>query len=121
MINFHAHIYFENKNLYQAHKLKELATSEIFFDSCRIYEKPVGPHPYGMIELHFNAFNYNNAIKWIKNHRNSYSVLIHQVTGDDIVDHTNEVLWLGEVLPLDFKFFELIKHHPDLQIHHKKI
>lgn len=114
---FHAHIYFENRNLADARELLNHAKKLIFFESAYISEKPIGPHPTGMIELLFNDQNYSLAVDWIKVHHGNFSVLIHQNTGDDMADHSNNILWFGEPRTLNFSFFELIKDRPELRIH----
>lgn len=114
---FHAHIYFEPKDLESARSLAEKARVISQFEFVTISELPVGPHPTGMIEIHFSEPSHSLAIDWIKNNRGTFSGLIHQDTGDDLKDHTDNILWLGPKVPLDFSFFELIRRRPDLRIH----
>lgn len=87
------------------------------FDVIELYEQPIGPHPRGMIEMHFGEPCRTKAIEWLETHHDHFSVLIHEDTGDDVKDHTYNIRWLGPVLPIDFGFFELIKIRPDLRIH----
>ena len=117
MMHFHAHIYFNEENRAEARHLAERIKLVDIFQCISLSSKPIGPHPLGMIEAHFNNLSYNLALKWLMNHRGEYSVLIHQDTGDDFKDHTDNILWLGPPLPLNFSFFELIKKNPELQIH----
>ncbi len=114
---FHAHIYVDDQNLDEIHKLSTLANLSNIFIHQEIYKKPIGPHPLGMLELHFNDQFYSKAIEWLKNHHNNFSTLIHKDTGDDVRDHTENILWLGTPLKIDFSFFELIKKYPELRIH----
>ena len=53
---------------------------------------------------------------FLKAHHGELSVLIHQDTGDDAIDHSENIVCLGEPVVLDFGFFELIKSRPDLKI-----
>lgn len=114
---FHAHIYIKNQTLKEIHELIDLAQLTGIFEHLELSEKPIGPHPLGMIELHFSGKAYHVAIQWLKNHHRNFSTLIHQDTGDDFRDHTDGILWLGTPVEIDFSFFELIKKHPELRIH----
>lgn len=117
MKHFHAHIYFESDQQPEITKLRLLALSDTLFTLNKLHEKPVGPHPKAMLELHFTDVAYERAMAWLKANCFSFSVLIHQDTGDDFKDHTDDIHWLGEVLPINFSFFELIQSHPELRVH----
>ena len=117
MTQFHAHIYFAPHEIELANVLVQDAVSSKVFNSIKLFEHAVGPHPTAMIEMHFDDRSHNLAVNWVKAHRKNFSVLIHQDTGDDIKDHTDGIHWLGEMLFLDFDFFELIKTRPDLRVH----
>lgn len=120
MKHFHAHIYFEPNCIESARTCSEKADSSGLFTFVKIHEKPVGPHTIGMIEVHFSDQVYPTALGWLEVNRGAFSVLVHQDTGNDLEDHTNGARWLGEVVPLDFGFFELIKVKPGLRIHRPK-
>lgn len=119
MNKYHAHIYF---------KLEEKAKAEVFFDRAqhcqekifsvwKLYPQKVGPHALPMVEMHFNQDTRASVIKWLEDNREGFSVLIHQDTGDDVRDHLSGIQWLGEVLPIDFDFFELVKKDKSLLVH----
>ena len=114
---FHAHIYFTANDLAYAFDLTKRAQATGLFDYLKLHERAVGPHPTGMLEVHFNDLSYNAAVEWVQTYRKGFSVLLHQDTGDDIKDHTDGIRWLGEKLQLDFNFFELIKARPELRVH----
>lgn len=114
---FHAHIYFDSDQQPEIAKLQQLARLNTSFTLSKLHERPVGPHPKAMLELHFNDAGSESALAWLQANCLSFSVLIHQDTGDDLKDHTEGIRWLGETLPLDFSFFELIKSRRDLRIH----
>ena len=117
MKQFHVHIYFEAKDLEQANKLIGKARTNDLFEATKLHDRPVGPHPTGMIELLFFQSVYNEVVDWVEENRGSLSVLIHQDSGDDFKDHTEDILWLGPKQPLDFSFFELVKIRTDLRVH----
>ena len=118
MKKYHAHIYFDLKDLDLAELLfqKVKAKSEI----CRpwkIYNRPVGPHPKPMLELHFQSQTRDHVVAWLKENLGSWSALVHEDSGDDYRDHTEGHLWLGPELPIDFGFFQLIQQDPTQAIH----
>src|SRR4051812_8926505 len=113
MKRFHAHIYFESENLELGLALAERAHSVKLFESVMCHEQPVGPHPTAMIEVQFGEPSYTSVLEWIEANRGSFSVLIHQDTGDDFKDHSEGIQWIGKKLLLDFAFFELIQARPD--------
>lgn len=115
---FHAHIYFKPENINFAKILFHTVQDIEFFTKAEFCEKPIGPHPLGMIEAHFREPCYNLVIEWLESNRGPCSTLVHEDTNDDVRDHTDGILWLGPELPIDFGFFELIKTHPELRIHH---
>ncbi len=118
MKHFHVHIYFEPDTLERARLLAERASLMDLFEFVKLHEQPIGPHPTGMIEAHFNQPSYHSVSDWVKANRGAFSALIHSDTGDDIKDHTDGIAWLGKELPLDFDFFKLIEAHPEFRIHH---
>ncbi len=120
MKRFHVHVYFETNDLETARLWSERARLAGLFEFIHLHKRPVGPHPTGMIEAHFDESRHAAVVDWIGANRGNFSVLIHQDTGDDYTDHTEGILWLGKELPLDFKFFELIQADPALSIHKPK-
>lgn len=116
MNRYHAHIYFGSKDLELARSLSERARATAFFDTVKLFEQPIGPHPTGMIETNFSEPSYNSAVEWIDSNRGTFSALIHHDTGDDIKDHTDNIRWLGQEHTLNFNFFKLIQERPELRI-----
>ncbi len=114
---FHVHIYFEPDGLEVARLLTKRAQQTRLFEFVKLHEQPIGPHPTGMIEGHFGEVSYVSVLDWLETNRGSFSVLIHQETGDDFKDHTVGARWLGKEISLDFNFFELIRVHPEFRIH----
>lgn len=117
MKRLHAHIYFIESDGAKAHTLANKARVTNLFETVDFYDKPVGPHASGMIELHFDDRAVDQVMKWLEIHHGNFSVLIHEDTGDDFRDHTEGIHWLGKPLSIDFGFFELIKTNPELKIH----
>ncbi|MGF1719343.1 DOPA 4,5-dioxygenase family protein [Vibrio kyushuensis] len=96
---FHAHVYFPLKNIKQAEQLKELITAERR-DVLQVFPLNmglVGPHKMPMFEIHF-ANDERNFIKWLDEFRGEMAVLIHPVSEEELLDHTERAIWLGREL-----------------------
>lgn len=117
MKHFHAHIYFEPEARKIALLWSMRAELAGLFELVNYREQPVGPHATGMIEAHFSESAHGRVLEWLRANRGSFSVLIHQDTGDDFKDHTDGIKWLGKELPLKFDFFERVQKNPELRIH----
>ena len=117
MKRFHVHIYFDPATLKTACLLADRTEQTNLFEFVKLHEQPIGPHPTGMIEGHFGELSNIFVLDWLEANRGSFSVLIHQDTGDDFKDHTDGARWLGKEMALDFKFFELIQDHPEFRVH----
>ena len=72
----------------------------------RLWDRPVGPHTQAMFEVgvstpaQFGAF-----VAWLVVHRGPLSVLVHPNTDDELRDHTQRAVWLGERVPVDTAMF----------------
>lgn len=103
---YHAHIYFDlsqqplAEQIHQQIRLSRADTTAIF----PLVKKKVGPHVKPMFEVHFTD-NRHGFIEWLEQHRGGLSVLIHPITGNDLVDHTSEAIWLGERLSVRTEIF----------------
>lgn len=118
MKNYHAHVYFNPQDLSLIKEVYEDAVkNNQMMKAFRIISHPVGPHPKGMFEIHFKESTKSEVIHWLQEYRQGLSVLIHEDSGDDHRDHTENVCWLGERLPLDFSFFDLVKADPSKALH----
>lgn len=117
-MNYHAHVYFELSQTPTAEAV--LAKARLKPELMRVYglvNRKVGPHAKPMFEIHFHEQNKKSVLEWLDQNRQGLSVLVHQDSGDDIKDHTDHVLWLGEKLPIDFGFFDLVMRDPSKLIH----
>lgn len=101
--SYHAHIYFRpgEEGLIEAmhadaqRDLGDMATV------WPIRYRQVGPHPLPMFEIEFPDAQREAVLGWLQSHHGAQSVLLHPETGNDLVDHTEHVRWLGERLELD--------------------
>lgn len=98
---FHAHVYFDAETVEQARVLCEKASDLFAIEMGRVHERTVGPHPRWSCQLAFAPEKFAEVVPWLVLNRNGLVVFIHPETGDDIQDHTDHAMWLGEALPLN--------------------
>lgn len=106
---FDAHIYFEDSSRDEAYALREKALefwkgSEVFVGY--MIEKPVGPHPIPMFEINFPRSLFGEVTLWLLHQHGSLSILVHELTGDDYLDHTDYAMWIGKQVELDISAFK---------------
>lgn len=103
---FDAHIYFELKDLEEAtllrDKIKEHFKDETFFVGD-VFDEPIGPHPMPMFEANFPEELFTPAVLWLMKERGHFNVLVHPLSGDDYLDHTQLAMWLGSPVELDYE------------------
>lgn len=102
---FDAHIYFSEEQRSQAETLRNLALN--VFSSRRVFvgqmiPEAIGPHTLPMFEINFPKEEFADVVLWLMHERRDLSVLVHELTGDDLYDHTQAALWLGPVVDLKY-------------------
>jgi len=98
---YHAHIYFDEASVEQARDLCERARDQFGVEMGRMHLKPVGPHPCWSCQLAFPPETFGAIMPWLVVNRNGLVVFTHAETGDDIKDHTEHAIWMGDIKPLD--------------------
>ncbi|HAS8155840.1 DOPA 4,5-dioxygenase family protein [Vibrio vulnificus] len=96
---FHAHVYYPLIRRQDALKIHQQIRNERH-DVTAIFplvDRLVGPHKMPMFELHFHD-NQHGLIEWLDAHRGDLSVLIHPVSDEHLLDHTERAHWLGKEL-----------------------
>ena len=101
---FHAHVYFDAASRDAAARVREGLSDRFEVKLGRWHDKPIGPHPKAMYQVAFLPNQFGNVVPWLMLNREGLDVLIHPETGDDVEDHTNHALWLGEKLELNIEF-----------------
>ncbi len=102
---YHAHIYFAQGELEQATQLHSDIAQRFALTVGRVHEVPVGPHPQAMFQVRFSAQELSEFMPWLMVARQQFNVLIHGDTGNDLYDHTQLAVWLGDALPLKLDVF----------------
>ena len=97
---YHAHIYYSADDRADAEALRDVFShhGEVLFVG-RMMDEPVGPHPTGQFEIHFLERSVEEIVRAIEN--SGLRALVHPLTDDDLADHTELGLWIGEPLELD--------------------
>lgn len=92
---YHAHVYYDAARKGEARGLCEEAGRQFGVTVGRMHDQPIGPHPQPSCQLAFGPELFGAVIPWLIENRRGLTVFAHAVTGDDLKDHTEHVLWLG--------------------------
>lgn len=103
--DYHAHFYFDQQSSDFAASIRDKIHQEFGLFVGRFNQRLVGPHTKWSFEIDFTYQEFEAAVAWLDANRDGHSVLIHAVTGDDYLDHTDYVYWLGEPVALDLSGF----------------
>ncbi|MCV6590162.1 MAG: DOPA 4,5-dioxygenase family protein [Marinobacterium sp.] len=103
---FHAHVYFDQHSEKQAESLIGATTQRFHVQVGRMHRRPVGPHPMWSCQLSFERVEAGDLIAWLALNRQQLIVFIHPLTGDELRDHKDAAIWLGEPQPLDLSIFD---------------
>jgi aromatic ring-cleaving dioxygenase len=55
--------------------------------------------------LAFRPDLFGELVPWLMQHRDDLNVLVHPITDDELRDHRDWSLWLGQSRPLDLSAF----------------
>lgn len=99
---FHAHVYYDPATTKdRAARLRESVAARFDVLLGRWHDEPVGPHPVSSYQIAFPAALFADLVPWLMLNRDGLVILVHPETGDDVADHSDHALWLGEKLDLD--------------------
>jgi DOPA 4,5-dioxygenase len=98
---YHAHIYYDEETRPVAARIREAIAARFDVGLGRWRDAPVGPHPRAMYQVAFAPEVFAGLVPWLMVNHQGLSVFIHPRTGDDVPDHSEFALWLGEKLDLD--------------------
>ncbi|GBC02338.1 hypothetical protein RclHR1_04580006 [Rhizophagus clarus] len=107
---FHFHVYFLQDNeqncasaLALREKILELV-KEGFFHPVpldTVNHSPRGPHSIGSYEVWCPKEHFSRVYSWFALHHGVHSVLIHPLTREERLDHSDRAAWMGKPVPLD--------------------
>ena len=113
---FHSHTYFDHaapERVAEARAYMDLirrtfaATPHVEVSS--FVPAPAGPHPRGSFEVRFTHEAFADYVSWLMFTRpENLDILIHPLTGSQVLDHTTRALWLGTPLAIDRPMLEAV-------------
>ena len=104
--DFHAHIYFGPAEIGQAQALASEARERFGIAVGHFHERPVGPHPRGSVQMTVPTEKFGEVATWLAVHRAGLTIFAHASTGNDLQDHSHNVVWFGPSEDLDLSLFD---------------
>lgn len=71
----------------------------------RFHEKNVGPHPRWSCQIGFGLELFGTLVPWLMLNRDDLTIFLHPVTGDDLAEHKDYPIWMGEILDVNLDMF----------------
>ncbi len=112
IVGYHAHVYCEPETRAIAQRVREAIAARFTVELGRFHEGPFGPHPRAAYQVAFAPSELPAILPWLMLNREGLSVLVHPMTGDEVADHDQHPLWLGERLPIDLEFLRRVTAAP---------
>ena len=103
--DFHAHIYFDPAEVDRAQELAAAARDRFGLAIGHFHTVPVGPHPRGSVQMTVPTDRFGEVATWLAVNRAGLTIFAHASTGDDLTDHTHNVVWFGPSEELDLSIF----------------
>lgn len=101
--SFHAHVYYDAASRAIADQVRVGLAAQFEVVLGRWHDRPIGPHPQAMYQVAFAVEQFGAVVPWLMLHRSNLDILVHPSTGDDVADHTDHALWLGNKLELNIE------------------
>lgn len=105
---WHAHIYYDPQATRPAAERLRAKLAEAFPDALigHWHDELVGPHTRAMFQVLFEPRLFAELVPFLVFHREGLAVLVHaDGTGDGRKAHTDQAIWMGEVLPVNVGVF----------------
>lgn len=102
---FHAHVYYDDATKADAEALRAEIDARYDVVLGRWHDKPVGPHPFWSYQVAFTHELFGEIVPWLAMNRRDLTILVHPETGDDLIDHSDYAMWLGDSATLNLKRF----------------
>lgn len=103
---FHAHVYYDKTTREAAARVREGLEVRFAVRLGRWHDRPIGPHSQAMYQVAFAPELFGVLVPWLMLNREGLNILIHPETGEDLGDHRDRSLWLGEKLPLNLEILQ---------------
>ncbi len=99
--DYHAHVYYDAASKEAAARLRAAVEARFEVTMGRWHDKPVGPHPRWSYQIAFTPEVFGALVPWLALNRDGLVIFIHPNTGEDLTDHAERAIWLGEKVELD--------------------
>jgi DOPA 4,5-dioxygenase len=106
ILGYHAHIYYGPESKQTAAAVREQLDELCEVTLGRWHDQPIGPHPISMYQVIFSTDDFGKIVPWLMINRQDLDILVHPETGNDLEDHRDNALWLGEKLKLKLDIFD---------------
>ena len=103
--DFHTHIYFDADEVDHARQLAAVLAEAFALPVGHFHTRPVGPHPHGSVQLTVPTAQFGDVATWLSVNRDGLTIFAHASTGDDLADHSCNVIWFGPSEPLNLAIF----------------
>lgn len=111
-MEYHVHIYYNSETRAAAHaflvKHRLRSWSRRPWISTMIDEN-IGPHTSSMFQVNVDDDFMDEYMEFFNRENPGLSMLLHEVTGDEIADHTTGTRWFGPEVPMDLSYFDYLK------------
>ena len=103
---FHSHIYFNEETFDKAAEFcEEFKRLGLDLQISSLHRRLLGPHPEWMFEVDFKVQDFKKLIDFMQKKRNGLNIFIHPLSGNELLDHTDYALFLGEKVDLNLSIF----------------
>lgn len=98
---YHAHVYYDADSKPAAEALRAAVEARFAVRLGRWHDRPVGPHPHWSYQITFTPEDFAELVPWLALNRGGLTVFVHPETGDELPDHRDHAIWLGEKAELN--------------------
>lgn len=103
--DFHTHIYFNADEVERARYLAGELSEAFELSVDHFHTHAVGPHPRGSVQITVPTALFGEVATWLSVNRDGLTIFAHASTGDDLADHSRNVIWFGPSEPLNLAIF----------------
>ena len=104
--DYHAHLYYHEANIEEAKQLADKIHTAYGVKVGTFHRKPVGPHPVWSCQLSIPVEKFAETIPWLLLNHGTIDIFVHPNTGNDLIDHTQHIMWIGKSYDLKLSIFD---------------
>ncbi|HEY5309955.1 MAG TPA: DOPA 4,5-dioxygenase family protein [Casimicrobiaceae bacterium] len=103
--SWHAHVYFDSASRDSAAQFREVVAAQFANRVAmgRFHEREVGPHPRWSFQVAFAPKEFSDVVSWLALNHGALDVFVHPNTDDELRDHRDCAIWLGQRHELDLR------------------